>query len=471
MATPAPAAVRHLNVVRISLELAAPSGPQPTPESESRVLFQVKVNDEQVGLLEATVREIGLPLTLNAARSIQSDESTYKIPTHIAAALRQVVQENREPLWLSFPQPSCYLPIVPWESLLQPHVQVPILRLSYTDVQPVFSSGSLDVVVCFSFPAAKVRSQALKPYDVIRYYFDHVPPNIRQYTTFHVFADAGVQNVLREVQSLHPHCKIKVYDPALAARYEVPAQDCNPEDSTVDLESPWMLWARDAMGNCSADLVHFFCHGYLGREDGFLCFSESPLRNDDELYSRFVGARQICMFLDQVGAWSVAFSSQAGNYSVAGLRFLQDQIARIRPGPVLFHDILLDPDAIVLNQAYQYAYAIEEAVAPASPAFSLYCHPDWAFPVRDEESDRLVNELTLASRMPNVFTSAENTPSWLASGQRSLERAAAQLISTDPQNQAKVLRSGKAEALKFTADVLRRHALKSGVSGEGDGNA
>jgi len=469
MATPAPlpAVQRQLNVVNISLALAA-SGSQSTPENCSCVLFEVRVNSEQVGLLEATLIEIGLPLTLVQAREIQSTESTYKLPDHIAAALGQVVQENGQPLWLSFAQPSGYLPVVPWELLLQSRLKVPILRLSYTELQPVVSSASRDIVVCFSFPAAKVRCQSLQPPEVIHYYFDHIPENIRQYSTFHVFADAGFQYVLNDVRARHADYKIQIYDPALASRYEVPEPNSTPESSTVELESPWLLWMRNAMGSVSADLVHFFCHGYLGREDGFLCFSQSPLRNDDELYSRFVGARQICTFLDQVGAWSVAFSSQPGNYSVAGLRLLQDQMARIRPGPVLFHDMLLDPMAISLNQAYQYAYAIEEAHAPESPAITLYCHPDWAMPVTEDVSEQLLNQLTLAGRMSNVFKSAENTPSWLASGQRALERSLSQLLSTGTQNE--ILQSGKAAALKFTADVLLRHALKFGVGGKGDGD-
>jgi len=471
MATPPPipAMERQLNIVNISLALTGGSSPT-TPGSESRVLFEVKVNEEKIGLLEATVSEIGLPLGLSQALSIESRESNYKVPDHIAAALGQVVQQNAQPLWLSFPLPSGYLPVVPWESLLQSQLQVPILRLCYTEVQPVVSSGSLDIVVCFSFPAAKMRIQALQPAEVIHYYFDHVPENIRQYTTFHVFADSSVQYILKDVSARHSDCKIVVYDPGMASRYEVPEQDPTPEACTTDLESPWLLWMRDAMGTLSADLVHFFCHGYLGREDGFLCFSQSPLRNDDELYSRFVGARQICTFLDQVGAWSVAFSSQPGNYSVAGLRLLQDQISRIRPGPVLFHDMLLDPAAVNLNSAYQYAYAIEEAPAPESAAISLYCHPDWAMPVTEDESEQLLNQLTLAGRMPNVFKSGENTPSWLASGQRNLERSLAQLISTAPGDQAEILQSGQAEALKFTADVFQRHALKLKVGGEGEGN-
>jgi hypothetical protein len=474
MATPAPIPIpeRTLNVVNISLDLSA-GGPQTTPENESRVLFEVKVNSEQVGLLEAYVSEIGLPLTVTEAREIQSNEGSYKLPNHIAAALRQVVQENGAPLWLGFPQASGYLPVVPWESLLQSQLQVPVLRLCYTEVQPVISLKSLNVIVCFSFPAASVRCEALQPADVMSYYFDHIPENIRKYTTFHVFADAAVQPHLENVRTRHTDCKLEIYPPTLALRYEVPDPNANLEGSTADLESPWLLWMRDALGSLSADLVHFFCHGYLGREDGFLCFSQSPLRNDDESYSLFVGARQICTFLDQVGAWSVAFSSQPGNYSVAGLRLLQDQMSRVRPGPVLFHDMLLDPDAVSLNQAYQYAYAIEEAQAPKSRAISLYCHPDWAMPVMDDASEYLLSELTLAGKMPNLFKSAQNTPSWLASGQRALERSLAQLISTSPApgDQAGILRSGKAEALKFTAEVLQRHALKLGLGGEGDSNA
>jgi hypothetical protein len=353
--------------------------------------------------------------------------------------------------------PSGYLPIVPWELLLEPKLQVPILRLSYTDVQPIISSQSLDIIVCFSFPVAK---QFMDPGQIIEYYFRHIPPNIARYTTFHVFADFSIQPLLAQVQARNPECKLKIYDPQAASKYGVPEANPSPSASTVELDSPWLLWMRDAMGSQSADLVHFFCHGYLAREDGFLCFSESPLRNEDELYSRFVGARQICTFLDQVGAWSVAFSSQPGNYSIAGLRLLHDQMARIRPGPALYHDMQTDPQCEGLRQAYQYAYAIEESVPPRSESISLCCHPDWAMPATspDNESAILLRELTLAGRMPDVFHSVENTPSWLASGQRALERSVAQMISVEPGGVKEALKSGTADALRFTADLLNKHA-------------
>src|SRR4051794_31800532 len=85
MATPppVPAMERQLNVVNISLALAD-SVSESMPETQSHVLFEVRINSEQVGLLEATVNEIGLPLTLAQARSIQSTENTYTVPDHIA---------------------------------------------------------------------------------------------------------------------------------------------------------------------------------------------------------------------------------------------------------------------------------------------------------------------------------------------------------------------------------------------------
>jgi hypothetical protein len=274
--------------------------------------------------------------------------------------------------------------------------------------------------------------------------------------------------VLLDVRNRKPQCQINIYDPRQASQYEVPSANPSPSDSVSDVESPWLLWIRDAMGSRSADVVHFFCHGYLGREDGFLCFAQSPLQNDDERFARFVGARQICSFLDQVGAWSVAFSSQPGNYSIAGLRLLHDQMAHIRPGPVLYHDMQLDPQSLGLCETYQYAYAIEESLPPRSKAISLICHPAWAMPIADpdDESKSLVDTLTLAGRMPDLFEGAENTPSWIASGQRALERSVAKLISTGTSDPAGILQSGTADALRFVADTLERHAKKFGLGVE-----
>jgi hypothetical protein len=359
--------------------------------------------------------------------------------------------------------------VFPWEALLKTRLNIPILRLSYTDVQPIRSLKSLDAVVCFSFPRAKefLAQQGNPLYQpperTIRYFLERIPLNLGPYTTIHVFADQSVYPILTSLRDSNPQFHIIVYDPRDAARYDAPDADPVLTSTSVEqLESPWLLWIRDALGQTSVDVAHFICHGYLGKEEGVLAVSHSPVLNDDEEWSRFIGARQLCTFLDQVGAWSVAFSSPPANYSISGLRMLQDQIARFRPGPVLFHDMALDPQRHGWDAAYQYAYAIEEAQAPMSAAISLCCHPDWALPGTrvDSKTQRLLKELTLAGRIPEVFEGSENTPSWLASGQRALERSVAQLFHASPDDAGKVMSSGSADALRFSAKLLERHAAK-----------
>jgi hypothetical protein len=465
--------LQQLNVVKISLclpgiSVAGQLGAA-TPNDKTRVLFEISIQGELVGRLEATADEMGLPLTLAQARESQGDERPFRLPGHILAALDSVVPRGRWPLWLSFPLYSGYLPVLPWEPLLKDRLKVPILRLSYTDVQPIRSRQSLDAVVCFSFPRAKEFLAAQEspnhqtPEQTIHYFFERIPPNLAPYTTFHAFADQSTHPVLTSLRDRHPEFRIVVYDPRDAARYG--GFDADSELATASaeqLESPWLLWIRDAMGLTSVDLAHFICHGYLGKEEGLLAVSHSPVRDDDEEWSRFIGARQLCTFLDQVGAWSVAFSSPPANYSISGLRMLQDQIARIRPGPVLFHDMVRDPDRVGWDEAYQYAYAVEEAGAPKSAAVSLCCHPDWALPgtAPDSKTQRLLKDLSLAGRIPEVFEGSENTPSWLASGQRALERSVAQLFHTSPDDPDTVMSSGSADALRFAAKLLERHAAK-----------
>jgi hypothetical protein len=476
MLTPSPvihtdSPLQQLNVVRMSLSTPGSSTVGElgivSPEDKVRVLFEVSIKGEKVATLEATADEIGLPLTLAQARKSQEKEDSFQLPGHILAALGSVVPQDRWPLWLSFPRYSGYLPVLPWEPLLKSRLTIPILRACYTDVQPIGSGKSLDAVVCFSFPKAKeflarLSSQHQAPTETVRYFFNRIPANLAPYTTFHIFADYDLYPTLIALRDQNPAFHIVVYDPQDAARYGAP--DSDPDMSSVageHLESPWLLWIRNALGQTSVDLAHFICHGYLGKEEGVLAVSHSPLLNDDDVWSRFIGARQLCTFLDQIGAWSVAFSSPPGNYSVSGLRMLQDQIARIRPGPVLFHDVARDPERLGWDEAFQYAYALEEAYAPISEAISLCCHPDWALPgsAPDSKTQQLVKELTVAGRLPNIFEGSENTPSWLASGQRALERSVAQLFDTSPDT-SKVMSGGAADALRFASKLLERHAVK-----------
>lgn len=475
--TPPDPQARKLNVLRLSLHLSGAAARSSSGEQMEtnvlqadqeadngiRVLFNIMVAGEKVGLLEATPAELGLPLTLRQARQYQADESHFRIPDHIKTALKSVVPTDGEPLWLSLAQPYGYLPVVPWERLFHPLLPVPLLRLPYADVQPVVSRESLDVILCGSFPLAK---QNWSPEMVIERFVGQMPTSLPLQTTFHVFADAAVQSVLRAYRDRFSSTyQIELYDPEKAADYAVPAQSNDPDAPGDRLENPWLLWMRDSLAGRSADVVHFVCHGFLGRGQGALALAQSPVRNDDQFLARFVGARQLATFLDQIGAWSVVFSSQPGNYSVSGLRFLQDKIARLRPGPVLLHDMEQEGNQRILDHSYHFLYGMEQVPAPISGAISLYCHPNLTkqeLTLSDERFKQLMDEFTLASKLSRTLEGSENTPAWLAFTQRSLERSVARLRVEPRSDEEAAMQSGVKDALRFTADVFARHAVAWG---------
>ncbi len=451
----------ELNSLKICLGLPGSIDPNGEPRKATCVIFKVTVEGQHEATLECSAREVGLPQNVTLSRSVRFEESSLQLPEHIVASLDEMVPHTGVPLWLSFPLPCGYLPAVPWERLLRARMKLPpILRLSYQPVQPITPRDSRDIALCFSFARAKDSFMIRPPQEILAYFFDDFPPNIAAYTTFHLFTDSSLFHDARALRDRYRGIyKIELYDPAEAERFSM-ADPTSAESDSDPLDSQWMRWIRGALGTRSVDIVHLVCHGYLGREDGFVALSESPVAEMDTGFARFVGARQICALLDQVGAWSVAFSSPPGNYSKIGLRLLQDQVSRNRPGPVLYHDMESDPDAKGLHEAYEFAYAIEEAYPPQSGEVSLSCHPEWAMPWTqgDAASRRLLNELTLAGSMEEVLEGSENTPSWLASGQRALESSLATLVSSCQDEPERLLDSGAAEALRFTAKLLQEHA-------------
>jgi hypothetical protein len=152
-----------------------------------------------------------------------------------------------------------------------------------------------------------------------------------------------------------------------------------------------------------------------------------------------------------------------GNFSVAGLRFLQQQVAQFRCGPVLLHEMVEDHDGKALDQAFRYIYEIGAQPAPTSPALSLYCHPDWD---REPSSsgaaraNQLLHDLTLGSRLGRDLFAKGKAPAFVTSLQRSLERSVSQLRAEPKTEEEGAAQRGVEDALRFTSDVLGRHLAR-----------
>jgi hypothetical protein len=408
---------------------------------------------DEIALLTCGYAEVGLP----AGSSGESmPDTAFRLPAHVEHALAQALAQlslNGEPLWLRLMTPVGLLPVVPWERLLAPIANAPVLRLPYHEISPTPPKGRLDCVVCFSSPAAK---EALAPDVVLGDFLHNLPPEFASYATVHVFADAEAQPALALLRSSRSTFEIRIYDPAEAERMASSAARTYGHGRR--LTNPWLKWIRSALGR-SADVVHFLSHCYLSGEEGALALAESPSRNTDRSTSQLVWADELVAFLNEVGAWSLGLSSPRGNYSLTGMRLLQDEVARLRPGPCLLHDMVQPASAEAFGAAYRFLYLPGWHPAPQSGAVALYCHP-WhqARDARlDVRSEAILQDLTLVGRVDeHAFASPGS--GWLATTQRVLEQSATQLSTPAERDDDVAVESGRKDALRFVAEAIARNS-------------
>ncbi|QPK65362.1 hypothetical protein IVG45_10715 [Methylomonas sp. LL1] len=410
----------QLFVLRLSLSLTAEA---------TRIVFDLSLGGEPMGRLQATPDEFGLPMTLDEANAADRNPDCFRLPQYIAASVAAIAAHSEaksKPLWLYIDYPSGYLPLIPWERLFQSILKIPILRLPYLDIQPVTSRASLDVVICMSLRGApnEVAHEA-----IIEKLLSQIPSGLTSATTLHLFANQASQAALRQLaESFYSQYQIILYDPAKAPSY-TEAYTQAVASLTRDVENPWLLWIANALHGRSADVVHFLCEGYLCREKGNLSLGESPLGKVDAYWASRVDAQQLSVFLNRLGAWAVAFSSPPGNTSLGGLRLLQEQLSRLRPGPVLLHDMDQDRGSKPLANCYRFLFASKPGRPPQSAAVALSCHPLQLVGEKSESGDQsILEELTMATKLSEILRGSENTPAWIAGSQRSLEQAAAALI-------------------------------------------
>jgi hypothetical protein len=426
---------------------------------EPIVVFELQVPNREgtAALMTASSEQIGLQLT---ETELNEREQQFALPDYLLHGLASVLRDSEsaaDPLWIRFSAPSGLLPIVPWERLLQPHLGVPILRLPYHPILPPAPQRSLDSVICFSSPKSQHSVSAEAIADA---FIRQIPADLAAYTTFHLFADAEVQPVLHDVKKdFGAKFDINIYDPAGAPDAISAVKGRKGSKPAGNIQNPWLIWMRDALRGRSADIVHFLCHCYLNRQDGALALAESPASSAADDRGTLVFAAEIVDFLDAIGAWSVAFTSPPSNYSAVGMRMLQDQVARLRPGPCLLHDMTQPGAGEGLAATYRFLYVRSWQPPPNSPTVSLYCHPyrEMQDVQTDAASERLISEFTLAGRVPDLLQSAAR-PAWVATAQRILEQNIGGFAVAPENEERAAVVDGQKNAVRFVADLLAKHA-------------
>lgn len=447
-----------------------------TADRETRVTCDLEgMAEGQFGRLDGWVLsadDMGLPDHLEARRTLYGGYA-FRLPEHLVEGLRQAigsVEPSGQPLWLHLVKPYGYLGMVPWERLLQPALQIPLLRLPDFLADPPRETPSvLDVVLCTSLPTAK---ESFMVVDRLTEMIPGILAAVPRRTTIHLFTDAewhpSLEHRLKEMGLLEG--PVELHDPQEAGPYAAPEATLQVRDRPGAIENPWLLWIRDALKGQSIDIAHFICHGFLSRDRGALAFSETPLRNEDRRMARFVGAAELTAFLTQTGAWSVAFSSPENNYSEMGLRQLADAIAQLRPGPVVHHEITGDSGGAALAGVYRFLFGPAPQEPPASPALFTYCHPSRVTGKPKARTlfsraafQRIVNSAENVPSHPllkKIFQKDENVPSWIAASQRFIEQQNLDLLKLSGETGAKAEKAveGMRQTLKQIQDVIARAA-------------
>ncbi|MEM7048167.1 MAG: hypothetical protein AAF604_00840 [Acidobacteriota bacterium] len=364
---------RQLSRIRLSMTN------KPEPDSLRCELFR---GDESL-TREATfpLADFGLAKVEGSRRSSRRGRRDPASVAHPASGLADFAAslldflEPGEVVWLELGRPKGILPLLPWERWLGPAIDHPILRLPRYFVRPVRPADRLQIAYCSSSPHAKsdvdVAELLGRTYQAL--HAAGVPADIQ------VFVDSAAADGVRSVVP-SPGVDLTIHDATSSDGYADSA-------AATPLLNPWLRWMTASLPPRGVDLFHFVGHGYLSQGRGFLAYAQSPTRNTDPRWSRFIGHEELTTFLDLVGASALVLTSPPGNYSFSGLLGLADEVVATRPGPVITHDYANDPAGDALSTALAFLYG-DSPTLPRSPAVSLVAHPDRLSPSAGESADQ-----------------------------------------------------------------------------------
>ncbi|TGS71769.1 hypothetical protein EN844_01945 [Mesorhizobium sp. M3A.F.Ca.ET.201.01.1.1] len=351
------------------------------------------------------------------------------LPHGLAHEIAATANENArtgpsEPLWLHLIRPYGLLGAMPWERLLGDVVNRPILRLPDFLERSKEDPDTLEIAVCFD-PSIKGDHFAdfRRVHDVICSAFD-AP---RAQVVAHLFTTPKIA----EHFGAYPIPRLNIHSPA-------PALSASESGFAGPRSfSPWLGWIESVLRDEALDAVHFICPTESSDERSNLLLRASP--GVDEAKSlTAVYPSEVASFLQRIGAWAVLFSPPQGSGTEESCRYFADNLAQIRPGPVLYHEFDDDIEQVRnrLDKVYQFLFASDPSEAPQLRRDFLYCQPalvsnyqNWDAertevlgPPRASIAQRILARVTQQTDLIPDYHLPE-APMWTSAAQRFVEKA------------------------------------------------
>jgi hypothetical protein len=414
-----PALVRSDNdLPTLRVHLRGPAGTGKTSRgSEPVAAFQVLRGPGPVTWTETVpTRQLGLADWIRSVRDVH--ESDFALPGPVATAasdaLRRLSRPDDPACWLELPPPRGYLHFLPWERLLSPSLDRPLLRLPNFTLRPSAPGASMRVVLVVAQAPTK------RPFDV--------PGTVEELTrcwlmstgrsvTLEVFVTPDDVDTVRDLFADNP--AVTVHDPR-TVRTLIPGVSGNG----------WVAWVRTALAGRAADVVHVVGHGTLAGEHGALALPNLRIGETSPARHGTLGAVDLCTSLNRAGAWGLVMTSPPSSHCPAALRDLADAVAQARPGVVALHEL---DAADATEQMWAMLRMLIDGRPPSGslPGVMCWSHPSFvAFP--DEATPLCGSDgtSTLIAEATHDVLAQVDTPAWVAAGARSLEALQARVMPT-----------------------------------------
>jgi hypothetical protein len=372
-------------------------------------------------VLELPTRSLGLADRIRSAGDVS--ESDFRLATRaartIVEALNELETDEHGPaFWLELPSPRGYLHLVPWERLLSPHLDRPLLRLPHFTLRPNAPGSTLRVVVVAG------QCLGLAEFDsatLIAGVSDTWMRAVDRDVLVDVFVDAESYSDVRE--RLAGRAGVSVHD-----RRRPPAglPDLSGDDAVA---RPWLEWVSASLGGAAIDVIHLLGHGHLAGDRGALVLPAAPLHPTAD---RFIGPVLLNDALSRLGAWSLLLSGVPGNHCWPGLRDLADAMSQTRSGVVLLHEMHADGQVDELYPALEMVFGGTPPHRPL-PGITCWSHPSFvAFPpTRNQQLCDPDGTSSLITGATHEVLSQSDTPAWVAAGARALETLQAEWTPAD----------------------------------------
>jgi hypothetical protein len=420
-------------------------------ENEPLVMFELEINPELRAASPKPIQKWNFPASTfsipNQLAPDQQEIDSPRLPSDFVKELSALLPSASDtPLWIKFGSLAGYLRLMAWDAVLRSVIDRPVLRLiDLESPLPRELDSTLEVVLCASEPKAKLGFSEVNVLTTIARSI--LSADTRNEVRIHIFADgANYEELSKSLEDLGD--KVCVYRPPEYARGRAAVMGrALPREIT----NAWLRWIAQSLSR-PVDVVHFVCHGYLTSEQGWLAVAETPSKNVDEEWSRFVGSGELDSFLVQVGAWSMVLSSRPHNFSVSGLRLLANQMCEDGCRSALLHDLAADDDCAQLKSAYNFLYHPGPDLAPDGAALSIYCHPSlvkvgtkagalvrgiarslpdqFGFTIPDDVTDAVATGVGDALQR---YRQEGGVPAWLATTQRYVEQRKLELRRLERQ--------------------------------------